>query len=985
VKIHEFRRHDIGIWIVMASLFVLYAAKIPFINNSLAFAGQKSAPLISEVMSSNNGTITDACGQYSDWTEIYNPTDQPINLAGFSLTDDPEIPSQYVFPYWVLDPGDYIIVYADDQQSTGTELHVPFKLKDKGETLILSDSEGTELQRIRFPALETNHSYAIDMNTSEWSPTERCTPGFPNTDEGYRAYKQTRKASSPVAINEVMASNTLTLRDEDGDYSDWLELYNSSAESIDLSGWGLSDSEDNPKRWEFPDTQISPSEHLIVFLSGKNRSVSKEELHTDFKLNTFKDTVLLSNRCGQIVCEVPIRDLQGDMSYAQAPDSGEWRVNAQPTPGYPNTVEGWNEFRDNLRSSTDAPIVISEIMSSNVCTLQDQYGEYPDWIELFNQSGSEVDLSGWGLTDDTCELGRWRLPSIKLSPGEYLTVYASGRDSIISKKKAHTDFSLKTEGDIVVLTAPDGAVADYCCLPCLRMGLTFSRQPDGRFVFCEQPTPGEANAGGFMRIAAEPVFSIQAGMYDGPLQVELSADTDADIYYTLDGTVPNTSSIPYIGPISIEETTAIRAVAYQNEYLLSGVACATYLIEENINIPVVSIITDPANLFDEQTGIYANGPGWTAEGAHFGANYWQDWERPAHMELLEPDGTVGISQNVGIKIFGGYSRVNGQKSFALMSRGEYGKSTFDYRVFPELPYTSYKDLVIRSAQDGYWTYIREKLQVDMVLETSDIDAQAHRQSILFINGAFWGIYDLIEKLNEHFLAQHYNVHPDNINLLEHNGEIIEGSNKDYLALIEYVDTHDLSIPENYQYISSQVDIDNFIDWCTIQIFIANNDFVHNTKFWKASGPDSKWRWILFDLDWGYRNLYQDERSIKRLDFISSFIRSDYDIDTTLLKGLLKNEDFKRKFIERNIYHYKITFSQDKVLAYIDELTAIIKPYVQRDRAKWGKGSMESWRQELQLLKDFAIDRPAINLHFMQEYFNLSDTEMEQLLQETGNE
>lgn len=973
------RRFDIVIFLVIAAILAIYILELPGIAASHdTLAVPSDTLLITEILSSNSGTITTEDGMYCDWIELYNPSNRAINLAGFSITDDPKAPNKYVLPFYVLNPGEFAIVYADDMSSTGTELHVPFKLKNKGEMLLLFDTSGTEIQRVSFPALETNHSYAMDMDTGEWTATDKCTPGFPNTDDGYAVYQQNRRVFSSVRINEVMPGNTITLPDRDGDYSDWVELYNTSVETIDLTGWGLSDTEERPKRWVFPETTIGPGEYLIVFLSGKNRANPGEELHTDFRLNDYEDTLFLSNLHGQIVSEVHISKVKKDMTYALAPETGQWEVYSLPTPGHPNIIDGWIAYQESLYSDVYSPIIINEVMSNNTSTLQDQFGEYPDWIELYNRSDRDVNLSGWGLSDDTDELERWQFPSTVLSSGEHLIVYASGRDSTLSTDYLHTDFRISAEGDIVVLTDPSGRVADRCYVPPLRTDHSYQRS--GRyFVFSNLPSPGSSNAPGYPGVASIPSFSLKAGMYDMPQEVELISDPDARIYYTLDGSTPTESSTPYTGPISVDKTTAIRAVSYRDGCLPSNAACATYLIGENIHLPVVSIVTDPANLFDHETGIYANGPGWTPEGIHLGANYWQDWERPAHMELLEPDGTVGISQDIGVKIFGGYSRVNGQKSFALMSRGQYGKRTFDYKVFPELPYTSYKDLVIRSAQDGYWSYIREKLQIDMVLGTADIDAQAHRQSILFVNGEFWGIYDLIEKINEHFLAQHHGVDPDKIDLLERSGDVILGSNEEYIELIEYVKTHDLSIPENYEYVASKVDISNYIDWCTIQIFIANNDFVQNTKFWKTQGPGGKWRWILFDLDWGYRNLYQDERSIKRLDFISKFLRTDFDIDMSLIQNLLKNKEFKQMFIKRYIYHYKVTFNPDKVLSRIDELVANIEPYIQRDREKWDKGPMDTWQQEIQLLKDFAVKRPAINLRYFQQYFGLSDAEMEELL------
>ena len=982
------RKSDIVIWIVILALAAVFITKIPSVKSSLAFTEQKYTPLITEIMSSNNGTVTSSDGRYCDWIELYNPTDQPINLAGFSITDDPEIPDQCVLPYWVLDPGDYVLLYADDQTSTDTELHAPFKLKDKGETLLLFDSKSAEIQRISFPAMETNQAYAMDTDSLEWALTDRCTPGFPNTDEGHTVYQQNRRAYSPVAINEVMASNVITLRDEDGDYSDWVELYNCSLETVDLTGWGLSDTEASPKRWEFPAAKIGPGEYLVVFLSGKNRADSGKELHTDFRINDFEDTVLLSNLRGQIVSEIKISDVAEDMSYALVPGTGEWRVHSQPTPGFPNTTEGWNALQESLYADTNSPIVISEVMSNNAATLQDQFGEYSDWIELCNRSDQGVDLSGWGLSDDTGELGRWLFPSVVLAPGEYFTVYASERDSIVSIKKMHTDFSISALGELVVLTDPAGNVADCCCVPAMRAALSYQRLSQSpSFVYTDQPTPGAANRGGCSDMAAEPVFSLLAGMYDTAQRVTLSAGPTARIYYTLDGADPSEDSIPYTGPIYMEETTVIRAVACREGCLSSNAACATYLIGENIEIPVVSIVTDPANLFDEETGIYADGPGWTPKFPHRSANFWKDWERPAHVELLEPDGTVAISQDIGLKIFGEVSRAKDQKPFSLMARDRYGKGSFDCRIFPELPYQSYKNLIIRNGQDANYSHIRNKLQVDLAMENSHVDGQAYRQCIAFVNGEYWGLYDLAEKVNEHFLAQHHGVNPNKIDLLWGNGDVILGSNEAYLELIEFVKNNDLSIQENYEYVASQVDIDNYIDWCAIEMYVAHEDTDGNTKFWRPQTPDGKWRWILYDLDYGFWHLYQPEYA-ERLDVFDLFLHpkgngNAHKGDNTLIRGLLQNEGFKQKFIERFVYHCTVTFAPDKVLSRIDELSANIEPYIGRDKERWPRsivGSTDMWKEtHLQLLRDFATDRPAINLQYMQQYFGLSDAEMDRLV------
>lgn len=1013
------QKSDIIIWIVMVILLTLLAVKISSPHGSFAFSGQvQRTILVTEFMPSNTGTITNEDGTYCDWIELYNPADHPIDLKGYSLTDDAKMPDKCVLPSRVLEPGEYAIVYADDRPATDTELHAPFRLKDADEILIMLDPDDTEIQRITYPPMESNQSYAMALDTQEWAATDRCTPGLPNTDSGYEAYRESRKAVSPVMINEIMAGNTVTLRDEDGDYPDWVELYNASEETVDLTGWGLSDTADRPKRWKFPATQIGPAEYMIVYVSGKNRTQIGEELHTNFKLNAHRDALLLTNFRGQSISEVQISDLKSDHAYALVPGTSTWQVSTHPTPGNPNDEAGWTAFQSGLYAGTDTPVIISEIMSNNTEILKyqsdmqldslafrhytgldtpvdvsetmiGQSEECPDWIELYNRSDGKIDLTGWGLTDDTDALGRWRFPSCILEPGEFITVYASEQKlPDESPGGIRANFQIGSEGDIIALSDPTGQAADFCFVPPLRAGLTYQREPDAScFTYCDHATPNHANAKGFMRITPEPTFSLTAGMYDVPRQVMLSAEPGARIYYTLDGTFPDENSIPYTEPIRLKTTAAVRAAAYQEGDLPSNAVCATYLIGENIDLPVVSIVTDPANLFDEETGIYMDGPGWTSKFPYLGANYWQDWERPAHVELLEPDGTVGISQDIGLKIFGAVSRARTQKPFSLMARDRYGEDSFGYQVFPELPYTDYKNLILRNGQDANYSHIRDKLQVDLALETSNVDGQAHRQCIVFINAEFWGLYDLAEKVNEHFISLHHGVDPDQIDLLWGNGDPIIGSNKEYMELIEFVKNHDLSVQENYEYVASRVDIDNYIDWCAIEIYVAHEDLDGNTKYWKPRTPDGKWRWILYDLDYGFWHLYQPEYA-DRLDAFSMFLHpkgngNNHQGDNTLIRGLLQNEGFRQKFIERFVYHCTVTFAPDKVLPRIDELAANIEPYMERDKRRWptmSVGTMDTWRQEhLQLLRDFAVDRPGINLHYMQQYFGLTDAEMERLL------
>ena len=286
-----------------------------------------------------------------------------------------------------------------------------------------------------------------------------------------------------------------------------------------------------------------------------------------------------------------------------------------------------------------------------------------------------------------------------------------------------------------------------------------------------EATPNDSNTTqGFTGLVDQPMVSISGGFYTSPVTVTINpASLGDEIHYTLDGSEPNETSQIYTQPILINSTKVLRAKSFRAGLLASKTITNTYLINFITSLTVVSLSTDPANLFDEEFGIYALGDSAEANFPYFGANFWQDWERPVHVELFETDGTKGFGINMGIKIFGGWSRGNAQKSFALFARGQYGESILNYKLFDELPFEEYESFVLRnSGNDWLSTMFRDGFMTSLV-DDVDIDKQDYQPALLFINGEYWGIQNIREKVNEHFLAQHHNVNPDSVDILEYFG------------------------------------------------------------------------------------------------------------------------------------------------------------------------------------------------------------------------
>lgn len=627
-------------------------------------------------------------------------------------------------------------------------------------------------------------------------------------------------------------------------------------------------------------------------------------------------------------------------------------------------------------------ILINEFQASNKSTIVDaNFNAYSDWIEIFNAEDTTVQLSGLYLTDDLTNPLKWQIPAgISMSHGSYLILWADDQNT-----GRHSNFKLSKSGEQIGLFTVNGIVIDSLSFPEQIDDYSMGRYPNGSdtLVYFSDPTPNMANTTiPFLGFAPDPIFSLNGGFYSGQQIITLSTDSAFAIHYSLDGSEPMEESPLYSSPIVIDSTRVLRVRSFRTGYRPGSISTKTYFIDESITLPVVSLTTDPRNLWNDTTGIYVVGtngiPGYCMDTP---ANWNQDWERPANLEYFPLNGLAGFQADIAIKIGGGCTRKYGQKPLSVYTRGDYGVDKIRYKVFVDKNITEFNNLKLRNGgQDWYRTLFRDGLIQILVKDRMDIDWMAYQPAILFLNGDYWGIHDIREKHNEHYLENNHGVDPDKVDILVGNASAQVGTATDYQEVIAFIDSHDMTLPESYAFVASRIDVNEFMNYIITEIYSANTDWpAGNIKYWREQGEGHKWRWILFDTDLSFGAHGRGQYNTNTLD---SLLHSDgtyYALpfwSTKLIRKMMENETFRNEFIQRFATHLSTTFKSSRVTEVIDSLQTMLAPEIPRHKARWPKSMTlgnTTWESLIGIIRTFAMNRPQYMIVFINDVFDLDGT------------
>jgi hypothetical protein len=930
-------------WHSMRSLVSLALAAI------LLSLAAEAAIRINEVVASNQTGLVDEQGNHPDWIELHNDGAAAVDLADWALSDDARQPRRWVFQSGHLAPGGFLVVHAsgDDRQplpgspvepSTLPGLVSRWRAADlPHQNGVLLRASGADRFVRRWPDLTGHGQSAVQDSTSRqprWIDGPQPVIRFDGVDDLLR-------------VPNVVATNDFTVI---------AVMAPTAAHEVDPQGAnGVGGT--SGQRW------FLGAFHGGDFGAGAGISAGTNGVSVYEHGSGYMPAVVVA-----------------EVSLGSAPTIVALTYRARRPTLSLHGVE-LPEASESIRALITTPV---EIGSGSYGAFQGGIFE----VLIFDRALSRSEIR-------SVELGLAQTYSRPL------------RDSY------HTNFRLSASGEWLGLTRPDGSREDEVQVPRMSRDVAWGRFPDGTdsTYFFAAPTAGSRNSSVTATSALEtPHLSQPAGFYADAFSLEIrTSDVDAEIRYTLDGSEPTPESTRYESPLGILNRTfiparfatistaanwrapsgnvfkgtTVRARAFRTNALPSPVSTATYFVDPRArarySLPVVALSTDPKNFFSAETGIYVIGKAP-------GGNYSQTgdaWERPVHVEFLETDGSLAFSREAGVRMHGNTSFAFPIKALRLHASNQGGTGPFQHRIFPDLPIHTFERLLLRpSGHDHHLTLMRDGLMQSAARELG-LETQGYRPAILFVNGEYWGIHNLQEAFEEGYFANH---HPaadaQQVDYLEGYPPgtfVYEGSATHYHALDAFLHTNNLATAGAFDWVRSQMDVDNYRDYKIAEAFYYRWD-IGNHRLWRPRYPEGRLRWILFDCDVGFGGFWSEPEPWN-FDMIRAVLEPSgslhgHNNETTvfLLKTLLSNPGFRDDFINRAADLMNASFSFNRFLELIDQMSVEIAPEIAEHAARWRyPSSLSEWNRNVEALRAFARLRPDAMRRHLVDYFGLQGT------------
>lgn len=640
-----------------------------------------------------------------------------------------------------------------------------------------------------------------------------------------------------------------------------------------------------------------------------------------------------------------------------------------------------------LNSSFCYPqVLINEYSCSNLTSFADNFGEYEDWIELYNTSASAVNLTGYHLSDKKLIPNKWTFANVTIAANGYLRVWASGRD--INIGTLHVNFKItQCKPEAIIFSDAAGNILDSLTLKPTQIGNSRGRTSDGALTWSVflTPTPGASNSNPYMEYATTPAMNVSAGFYSATQNVTItSPDPNITIYYTTNGTTPTTASVIYSGPVTISTTKVLRAKAFSSTSTIpaSFVESNTYFINSSHTTEVISIFGDQiaalmsGNQIIPQTGL----------------------------EYFDNTGTF-LTESFGeCNKHGNDSWSYEQRGIDFISRDEYG---YNYALLHPLfnlkTRAVFQRIILKAAGNDNYPFettgspyafgpssqlgschIRDAY-VHTVAKKANLhlDERTWAPAVLYVNGNYWGVYDLREKVTDQDFTHYYYNSPskysntpdqDSLQMLKTWGGTWSQyggttAQTEWTSLSNFITTNNMAVQANFNYADSLLNTKSLADYVILNSLCVTSDWLNwNTVWWRAKNiyaVHKKWRYGLWDEEAtfhhyvNYTGIPNDSANADPCD-PQTLGNPGGQGHVPILNALLQNPTFKQYYVMRYFDLMNTSLSCTRMVAVLDSMVNVINPEMPAQINRWvsftpGRSYAE-WQQNVQDLRNFILAR-----------------------------
>ena len=605
---------------------------------------------------------------------------------------------------------------------------------------------------------------------------------------------------------------------------------------------------------------------------------------------------------------------------------------------------------------------ITEIAVNNLDFL-DHDGDDPGYVEIYNAGKDTADLRGYSLVENLEKPRKWIIDKLIIPPGELQVIFCSDKNITTpllglntSEKhfRTHTNWKLEKEGGKVYLIDYNWGIRDSVQYPALGSGISYGIVDGGEFMYFDIPTPEKKNTKSvsYSGFSEKPILP-PAGFYTDSITINPTEKENASLHCTFDGSVPTKESELIEEPVVIKKTTAVRCKLYEDGKISNETTTETYFIgeETTASMPIVAISVDPEFFEKHYIKVSCSSPSSCPYGLY------EDVEYPVHVEYFE-NGSASEAKafeiEAGISLMGGYSRMENKKSVSVTMRENYQDGRLHYPLFKTRPENKkFKAFNLRNNGNRFVSDYIEDAMGGAISEGSGLDYQRSRQVVVFYNGKYYGIHDLRERFNRHYVETNYGIDADEVEVIKHLGREItasgDGSTAGYEELLNFVASNDFSGANNeaYEKLRSMMNVGNFADYMALEIYSHNGDWPNNNvrAYRTATEP---WKFMIYDLDHGYdwewvvNGFSQSTNMFKWIKQGGVSSGGCYQTPSekcfhTLYVKLIENPDFKRLFINRSAVMLENYLNGAKVEEVVNAMVSTIDPEeIERDMKKYDR-------------------------------------------------